>query len=195
LRGDCIGSSLGECRRWAWLRWRVWWGGRCVRWWKWTFRWWVICWRRRVCRYLSLWGSRSVVAQRGRNGKKRATTNVVAHFRDAPDGPPISWVPPSNTPSPIPLSSEKLPPTSLWKGERWLWLQLWPVLVSKPTSLTRGEGPLDGWFCVPKRVEAVRCEWWWWNERRQTDFKPLMSSSNSAPTSKDCGRYVCSVPR
>ena len=30
----------------------------------------------------------------------------MARFRDTPDGPPISWVPPSAPPSPIPPSSE-----------------------------------------------------------------------------------------
>jgi len=36
---------------------------------------------------------------------------------DAPNGPPIPWVPPRIPPSPIPPSSELEPPTSLWTGE------------------------------------------------------------------------------
>lgn len=57
------------------------------------------------------------VSQGKRDERKRATTNVVAHFRDAPYGPPISWVPPCGPPSPDPPSSENELPTSFWKGE------------------------------------------------------------------------------
>ena len=38
-------------------------------------------------------------------------------FRDALDGPPISWVPPCVSPSPIPPSSDDAPPTSLLRRE------------------------------------------------------------------------------
>ena len=38
-------------------------------------------------------------------------TYVMAHFRDAPPGPPTSWVPPNL------LSSDDKLPTSLWRGE------------------------------------------------------------------------------
>jgi len=37
-----------------------------------------------------------------KEGRKRATTKVMARFRDAPAGPPISWVPPCVSP-PYPL--------------------------------------------------------------------------------------------
>jgi len=47
-------------------------------------------------------------------------------FRDALDGPPISWVPPCVSPSPIPPSSDDAPPTSLWRGEGQV--RLWSIL-------------------------------------------------------------------
>ena len=48
-----------------------------------------------------------------RDWGKRATTNVVVRFRDAPHGPPTSWVPPYVSPYPNPLSNGNKPPTSL----------------------------------------------------------------------------------
>jgi len=46
-------------------------------------------------------------------GKMREMDHDIchAHFRDAPPGPPTSWVPPN------PPSSDDEPPTSLWRGE------------------------------------------------------------------------------
>ena len=44
-----------------------------------------------------------------------------SYFCDTPNGPPTSWVPPRVSPSPIPPSNDNKPPTSLWKGEGWLW--------------------------------------------------------------------------
>jgi len=41
-----------------------------------------------------------------REGQKQATTKVVARFRDAPVGPPTSWVPPCVPPSISPQSSQ-----------------------------------------------------------------------------------------
>jgi hypothetical protein len=43
-------------------------------------------------------------------------TYVVAHFRDAPPGPPTAF-PPCVPRSPNPPSSDDEPPTSLWRGE------------------------------------------------------------------------------
>jgi len=60
-----------------------------------------------------------------KEGRKRTTTFIVVHCRDAPDGPPTTWVSLRVSPSSIPLSppfppsSEPAPPTSLWKGEGW----------------------------------------------------------------------------
>jgi len=49
--------------------------------------------------------------------EKRVTTNVVARFRDALDGPPIPWVPPCVSPPQFPSRVSMCPPTSLWRGE------------------------------------------------------------------------------
>ena len=72
----------------------------------------------------------------------------MIRFGDAPDGPPIPWVPPRVPPSPIPPSKEFGPPTSLWKGEGqvvdFVRPRLLRVLEIGPTSLKRGEGPLSG---------------------------------------------------
>ena len=46
-------------------------------------------------------------------------TYVVARFRDAPPGPPTSWVPPGVPDSQNLPSSDDEPPTSLWRGEGW----------------------------------------------------------------------------
>jgi len=60
-----------------------------------------------------------------KEGRKRTTTKVVVRCRDAPNGPPTTWVSLHVSPSSIPLSpafppsSEPAPPTSLWKGEGW----------------------------------------------------------------------------
>jgi len=48
-----------------------------------------------------------------RDWGKRATTNVMVHFRDAPHGPPTSWVPPYVSPYPNPPSNGNKLPTSL----------------------------------------------------------------------------------
>ena len=55
--------------------------------------------RRLLCRYLSLWSSRSVAARRGRNGRKRTTTNswsvFVTHQMGLPfHGSPLLVLPP-----------------------------------------------------------------------------------------------------
>ena len=52
--------------------------------------------------------------------RKRTTTFIVVHFHDALHGPPIPWVPPCVSPTPIPPLSELELPTSLWKGEGWM---------------------------------------------------------------------------
>jgi hypothetical protein len=41
--------------------------------------------------------------------EERATTSVVARFRDALDGPPTCWVPPCVSVTPIPPSSNYVP--------------------------------------------------------------------------------------
>jgi hypothetical protein len=46
--------------------------------------------------------AREVAGEGRRNGRKRATTFVVARFRDALLGPPTSWVPPRVSPPPTP---------------------------------------------------------------------------------------------
>jgi len=70
--------------------------------------------------------------------------NVMVLFLDVLAGPPIPWVPPGVSTSPISLSSELEPPIFLWKGrggcsgvhisEQIQAFQL------EPTSLKRGEG-------------------------------------------------------
>ena len=35
------------------------------------------------------------VSEGDRDGRKQAMTNIIAHFHNAPHGPPTSWVPPS----------------------------------------------------------------------------------------------------
>jgi hypothetical protein len=73
----------------------------------------------------------------------------VVRFCDAPDGPPIPWVPPRVPPSPIPPSRELELPTSLWKGEGQLGFDpVLGVLEIGPTSLKRGEGLRAGLLCV-----------------------------------------------
>jgi hypothetical protein len=54
---------------------------------------------------------------------------IMVRFRNALDGPPMSWVPLHCSPSLVPslLSSfveqkRNEPPTSLWKGEGLVWL-------------------------------------------------------------------------
>jgi len=63
--------------------------------------------------------------------EKRATTNVVAHFRDALCGPPTYWVPPRVSPSSVPPSNDDKPPTSLVKeeGQRRLHPHVWHWVV------------------------------------------------------------------
>jgi len=83
---------------------------------------------------------------------------IMVHFGDAPDGPPIPWVPPCVPPSPIPALRELELPTSLWKGEGWVGFNsvhphLLGVLEIGPTSLKRGEGPLSG------SSRVVESEW------------------------------------
>ena len=64
------------------------------------------------------WAQRWSVGWDGmRDWGKRAMTNVVVRFRDAPHGLPTSWVPPDVSPSPNHPSNDNKPPTSLWKGE------------------------------------------------------------------------------
>jgi len=52
-----------------------------------------------------------------RKGRKLATTKVVARFRDAPAGPPTSWIPPCIPPFISPGRARSNRPTSLWRGE------------------------------------------------------------------------------
>ena len=75
------------------------------------------CWgsrqpRRRLIRWR--WAQGWSVGWDGmRDWGKRVTTNVVVRFRDAPHGPPTSWVPPYVSPYPNPPSNGNKPPTSL----------------------------------------------------------------------------------
>ena len=74
---------------------------------------------------------------------------IVVRFSDAPDGPPIPWVPSRVPPSPIPPLSKLEPPTSLWKREGWVAFnsvhpRLLGALEIGPTSLKRGEGLTAG---------------------------------------------------
>ena len=58
---------------------------------------------------------------------KRTTTFIVVCFRDALDGPRISWVPPHYSPSPVPSSSENgmSRPHPSGKGEgRMQWVRV-----------------------------------------------------------------------
>ena len=99
-------------------------------------------------------------------------------FGDAPDGPPIPWVPPRVLLSPIPPLSELEPPTSLLKGEgRARFNSVRPRLLGAlqigPTSLTRGEGPPSG------SSRVVESEWvaresagGWWDEWRTNEYQP-----------------------
>ena len=66
----------------------------------------------------TVWGSISLVVVGEKvKREKWATTNIVAHFRDTLDGPPIYWVLPWVFPPQLPRRSGMWPPTSLWKGE------------------------------------------------------------------------------
>ena len=67
-------------------------------------------------------------------------TYVMAHFHDAPPGPPTSWVPPGVPHSPNPLSSDDEPPTSLWREEG----QAGILAGDAGDSLNRGEGQAVG---------------------------------------------------
>ena len=74
---------------------------------------------------------------------------IVVRFGDAPDGPPIPWVPPHIPLSPVPPLSELELPTSLLKGERQVGFDsvrpgLLGVLEIRPTSFKRGKGPASG---------------------------------------------------
>ena len=75
------------------------------------------CWggrqpRRRLIRWR--WAQGWSVGWDGmRDWGKRLTTNVVVRFRDAPHGPPTSWVPPYVSPYPNPPSNGNKLPTSL----------------------------------------------------------------------------------
>src|SRR6266567_9409230 len=104
-----------------------------------------------------------------KEGRKRATTKVMARFRDAPAGPPISWVPPCVSP-PYPLVERDCTrlhrPTSLWGGEGRVWVdgQSW-----ERAGAMGGEGRGSG----------------------RTQHPPLMRlmyDSNSAPTPNDYAR-------
>jgi len=93
----------------------------------------------------------------------------MAHFRDTPDGPPISWVPPSAPPSPIPPSSEKEHPHPFEKGRG-----SWGCILAcegamevevEPTSLNRGEGlaaKSTGEVGGERARAGVVVERWWW---------------------------------
>jgi len=67
----------------------------------------------------AMWGSISLVVGKR---EKRAMANVIAHFFDALDRPPISWVPPCVSPPQFRGRASICPPTSLWRGEGWVWL-------------------------------------------------------------------------
>src|SRR6266567_3358521 len=85
-----------------------------------------------LCRFVHLWygvGLKGISgSQRRREGRKQATTNVVARFRDGPAGPPTSWVPPwFLLPTVHPAVEIENQPTSLeegrgtwWAGGSWL---------------------------------------------------------------------------
>ena len=82
---------------------------------------WVIEFRLLSCSELLRW-EWGWKRQLGANGRrvwgKRTTTKGAVRFRDILVGPPTSWVPPwCFSPPQIPSSSDKEPPTSLWKGE------------------------------------------------------------------------------
>ena len=71
---------------------------------------------------VAAWGWQSLVAGKERKKwRKQATTFVVTHFLDAPLGPPTFWVPPRVSLPLTPLFT----PTSLWRGEGWMWLACW----------------------------------------------------------------------
>ena len=70
--------------------------------------------------------------------------------QNAQAGPPTSWVPPDVYPSQNPASSEIKQPTSLWKRREGCSVarvaERGVAVIFGPTSLKRGEGPLDGGF-------------------------------------------------
>jgi len=89
------------------------------------------------------------------------TIFIMVHFVDAPDGPPIPWVPPRVPLSPIPPSSMLDPLTSLLKGEGHVGFDsVCPCLLGAleigPTSLKRGEGPPSGSWRVVESEWVVR---------------------------------------
>lgn len=86
---------------------------------------------------------------------------IVVRFGDAPDGPPIPWVPPHVPLSPVPPSSKLEPPTSLLKGERWVGFDsvhphLFGALEIRPTSFKRWKGPTSGLSRVVESEWVVR---------------------------------------
>jgi hypothetical protein len=93
------------------------------------------------------------------DGKKRATTFVVARFRDALRRAFHFVPPPYVFPSPIPPSSEYVPahiPLERGGAGAAAVLSAHPrVLVIEPTSLVRGEGLVAGLLRVVGRV--LRC--------------------------------------
>jgi len=67
-----------------------------------------------LCGIKSQWGGGGETRER----QKRTMTFIVVHFRDSlVAGPPTSWVSPCASSSPNPLLGENELPTSLWKGE------------------------------------------------------------------------------
>jgi hypothetical protein len=85
--------------------------------------------------------------------EKQATTNVVARFCDALDGPPIPWVPPCVSPSQFPGRVSTYPPTSLWRGEGQVRLSSVLRILGcrwlSPHPSIEGRGSrLSGWVCL-----------------------------------------------